>query len=277
MALVVKNPPANAGDPGDMGSIPGSGRSPGGRHSNSLQYSCLENPMDSGAWQAIVHRIATSHTQLKQLHIRAYKHIYPPSHTWSSRPYCLFHCCYSVTKSCPTLCNPTDHSPADFPVLHYLPVCSDSYPLSWWCYPTISSSVTPLLFLPSIFPSIMDFSSDLAFRIIWPKYWSFSFNISPSNKYSQLISFRIKCFDFPGVQGTLKSLLQHHNLKASILQCSAFFGVRGVQLSHLYMITGQTIALIIQIFVGKMMTLHFKMLPRFVTAFLPNSKCLLIL
>ena len=153
MALVVKNPPANAGDPGDMGSIPGSGRSPGGRHSNSLQYSCLENPMDSGAWQAIVHRIATSHTQLKQLHIRAYKHIYPPSHTWSSRPYCLFHCCYSVTKSCPTLCNPTDHSPADFPVLHYLPVCSNSCSLSLWCHPTISFSIAPFSSCLQYFPA----------------------------------------------------------------------------------------------------------------------------
>ena len=153
-------------------------------------------------------------------------------------------------------------------------ICLDSCPLSRWCYPTISSSVTPLLLLPSIFPSIMDFSSDLAFSIIWPKYWSFTLSISPSNKYSQLISFRIEWFDFPGVQGTLKSLLQHQNLKASILQCSAFFMV---WLSHLYMISGQTIALTIQTFVGKMTSLCFKMLSRFVTAFLPNSKSLLIL
>ena len=132
----------------------------------------------------------------------------------------------------------------------------------------------PLLLLPSIFPSIRVFSYESALCIRWPKYWSFSFSISTSNEYSGLISFRIEWFDFPGVQGTLKSLLQHQNLKASILQCSAFFMV---WLSHLYMISGQTIALTIQTFVGKMTSLCFKMLSRFVTAFLPNSKSLLIL
>ena len=105
----------------------------------------------------------------------------------------------------------------------------------------------PLLLLPSIFPSIRVFSSELALRIRWLIYWSFSFNISPSNEYSELISFRIDCFDLPAVQGTLKSLLEHHSSKAPIL-CSAFFMV---QLSYLYMTTGKTTALTRWIFVGK--------------------------
>ena len=104
----------------------------------------------------------------------------------------------------------------------------------------------PLLFLPSIFPSIRDFSSELALHIQWPKYWSFSFSISPSNEYSGLISFRIDWFDLLAVQGTLKSLLQHHNSKASMLWCSAFFMV---QISHPYMTTGKTRALNIWTFV----------------------------
>ena len=131
----------------------------------------------------------------------------------------------------------------------------------------------PILLPPSIFLSIRVFSNESVFCISWPKYWSFSFSISPSNEYSGLISFRINWFDLLAVQGTLKSLLQHHNLKASILQCSAFFMV---QISHPYMTTGKTIALTIQTYVGKMMPLLFNMLSSFVTAFLPRSKCLLI-
>ena len=131
----------------------------------------------------------------------------------------------------------------------------------------------PLLILPSIFNSIKVFSSELALHIRWPKYWSFSFSISPSNEYSGLISFRMDWLDVLAVQGTLKSLLQHHNSKASSLLCSAFFMVH---LSHLYMITGKIIALTIQTFVGKVMSLLFNMLSRFVLAFLPRSKCLLI-
>ena len=130
----------------------------------------------------------------------------------------------------------------------------------------------PLLFLPSIFPSIRIFSSKSDFCIRWPKYWSFTFSLSPSNEYSGLISFRIDWFDLE-VQGTLKSLLQHHNSKASILQHSALFMV---QLSHLYMATGKTIALTIWTFVGKVMSLLFNTLSRFVIAFLPRSKHLLI-
>ena len=132
----------------------------------------------------------------------------------------------------------------------------------------------PFLPLPSVFPSIRVFSNKSAFHIRWPKYWSFSFSISPSNEYSVLISLRIDWFDFLSVQGTLKSLLQHHNSKASILQHSAF---SIVQLSHPYMTTGKTIALNIQTLVAKVMSLLLNMLFRFVITFLPRSKCLLIL
>ena len=127
---------------------------------------------------------------------------------------------------------------------------------------------------PSIFPSIRVFSNESVLHIRWPKDWTFSFNISPSNEYSGLISFRIDWLDLLAVQGTLKSLLQHHNSKASILWHSAFFMV---QLSHLYMTTGKTIALTRWTFVGKVMSLLFNMLSRLVITFLPRSKHLLIL
>ena len=130
-----------------------------------------------------------------------------------------------------------------------------------------------LLLPPSIFPSIRVFSNELALRIRWPKYWSFSFNIGPSNEYSGLISFRMDWLDLLAVQGTLKSLLQHHNSKASFLRHSAFFMV---QLSHPYVTTGKTIALTRWTFVGKVMSLLFNMLSRLVIAFLPRSECLLI-
>ena len=131
----------------------------------------------------------------------------------------------------------------------------------------------PLVLLPSIFPRIRLFSNESALCIRWPKYWSFSFNISLSNEYSGLISFRMDCSDLLTVQGTLKSLLQHHSSEASILQCSAFFIV---QLSHPYMTTGKTIALTRRTFVGKVMCLLFNMLSRLVITFLPRSKCLVI-
>ena len=132
----------------------------------------------------------------------------------------------------------------------------------------------PLLLLPSIFPSIRIFPNESVLCIRWSKYWSFSFNISPSEEYSRLISFRIDWFDLLAVQGTLKSPFQHHSSKASIFQCSAFFMV---QLSCPYMTTGKTIALTRWTFVGKVMCLLFNMLSRFVIAFLPRSKCILIL
>ena len=131
----------------------------------------------------------------------------------------------------------------------------------------------PLLLPPSIFLSIRVFSSESVLCIRWPKYWSFSFSITPSNEYSGLTSFRIDRLDLLAIQGTLKSLLQHHSLKASILWRSAFFAV---QLSHPYMTTGKTIALTRQTFVGKVMSLIFNMLSRLVRVFLPRSKSLLL-
>ena len=131
----------------------------------------------------------------------------------------------------------------------------------------------PLLLTPSIFPTIRVFSNVSVLHIWWPKYWSFGFSISPSNEYSGLISFRMDWLDLLVVQETLKSLLQHHNSKASVLRYSAFFIV---QLSHPYMTTGKTIALTKWTFVGKVMSLLFNMLPRWVIAFLPRSKHLLI-
>ena len=132
----------------------------------------------------------------------------------------------------------------------------------------------PLLLLPSIFPSIRVFSNESVLRMRWPEYWNFSFNINPSNEHPGLISFRVDWLDLLAVHGTLKSLLQHHSSKASILRHSAFFIL---QLSHpIYMITGKTIALTRQTFVGKVMSLLFNMLSRLVITFLPKSKRLLI-
>ena len=153
--------------------------------------------------------------------------------------------------------------------------CWNSCPSSWWCiHPSLLCS--PLLLLPSVLPSIRIFSDASVLHIRWPRYWSFSYNISPSNEYSGLISFRIDWFDL-AVQGTLKSLLQHCNSKASILRHSTFFMV---QFSHpvvTYMTTGKTIALTRQIFVAKVMSLLFNMLSTFVLALLSRSKRLLIL
>ena len=131
----------------------------------------------------------------------------------------------------------------------------------------------PLLIPSSIVPSIRVFSNESVLCIGWSEYWSFSFSISPSSEYSGLISLRINWLDLFAVQGTLKSLLQHHSSKASVLQCLAFFIV---QLSHPYMTTGKTIALTTRTFVGKVMSLLFNMLSRLVIAFLPRSKYLLI-
>ena len=168
-------------------------------------------------------------------------------------------------KSCPTLWDPMDCS-NQAAVLPLSPgVCSDLCPLSQWYHPTISSS--RLLLLPSIFPSIGVCSYESALCIRWPKYWSFSFSISSSNEHSGLMSFRIDWLDLLAIQGTLESL-QRHNSKASILWHSAFFMV---QLSHLYMTTGETIALTILTFVGKVMSLLFNILSRFVIAFPPRS------
>ena len=131
----------------------------------------------------------------------------------------------------------------------------------------------PLLLLPSIFPNIRVFSNESALHIRWPKYWGFSFSISPSNEHPGLISFRMDWLDLLVVQGTLKSLLQHHTSKESTVRHSAFFIV---QLSHLYVTTGKTTALTRWTFIGKVMSLLFNMLSGLVITFLPRSKCLLI-
>ena len=139
---------------------------------------------------------------------------------------------------------------------------------SWWCHPTISSSVVLFSFLPSMFPSIRIFSNESVLCISCPNYWSFSFSISPSNEYSGLISFRMDWFDFLAVQGTLKSFLQHHSSKVSILQCSAFFIV---QLSHPYMITGKTMALTRWTGLLLAMSPLFNMLSRLVVTFFQGA------
>ena len=156
--------------------------------------------------------------------------------------------CSSVTQSCLTLCDPMDCSTPGLPVHHQLPEFIHAY--VHWVSDAIQHLILccPLLLPPSIFPSIRIFSKEWVVHIRWPKDWRFSLSISPSNEYSGLISFRMDGLDFLADQGTLKSLLQHHSLKASILQHSAFFIV---QLSHPYMTTGKTIALTRLTFVGK--------------------------
>ena len=163
----------------------------------------------------------------------------------------LYSCC-SVTKSCPTLCNPMDCSAPGFPILHHLLEFAQTHVCRVGDAIQPSRFYCPLLLLPSIFPSIRVFSNELTIHIRWPKYWSFS--ISPSNEYSGLISFWIHWFDLLAVQWTFRRLLQHHSPKASILQRSAFFMV---QLSHSYMTLGKTIILTIQTFVCKVMSLCF--------------------
>ena len=159
----------------------------------------------------------------------------------------------SVAQLCPTLCNPTNHSTPGLPVHHQLP----EFRLTSIESLMPSSHIIccrPLLLLPPIPPSIRVFSNESTLRMRWPKYWSFSFSISPSNEHPGLISFRMDWLDLLALQGTLKSLLQHRNSKASILQSSPFFTV---QLSHPYMITGKTIALTRWTFVGKVISLLF--------------------
>ena len=181
-------------------------------------------------------------------------------------------CCCLVTQPCLTLYNSMDCSKPGFPVLHCLTEFVQNH---------VPESVMPssllnfccLLLLPSIFSSIRVFSNELARHIWWPKYWSSNFGISPSNEYSELISFRIDWCHLLAIQGALKSLFQQHSLKASILRCSAFFVV---QLSHLYMTTRKTRAFTIQTFVGKVMSLLFSTLSMFVIAFLLRRKHLLI-
>ena len=152
-------------------------------------------------------------------------------------------------------------------------MCSNSWLLSQWYHPTISTSVTLFSSCPQSFPALESFPIKSAVFIRWPKYWSFSFSNNPSKDYSGLISFRIDWFDLLAVHGTLKNFLQCHSLKASIIWCSAFFMV---QLSHLYMTIGKTIALTICTSVSKMISLLFNTLSQFIIAFLPRSKHLLM-
>ena len=171
---------------------------------------------------------------------------------------------------CPTLCDPMDYSTQGS-----LSITNSRCLLKLMSLMPSNHLILchPLLLQPSLFPTKRVFSNESFLQIRWPKYWSFSFNISLSNEYSGLIPFRIEWLDLLAVQGTLKSLLQHHSSKASVLQCSTFFIV---QLSHPYMTTGKTIALTRRTFVGKVMSLLFNMLSRLVITFLPRSKCLLI-
>ena len=179
----------------------------------------------------------------------------------------------SITQSCLPLCDPMDCSTSGFPVRQQLPELAQTQ------VHRVSDAINhlilcfPLFFLPSIFPSIRVCSKESVLSIRWWKYWSFSFSISPSSEYSGLISFRMDWLDLLAVQGTLKSLLQHHSSKAWILRRSAFFIV---QLLHLYMTTGKTKALTRWTFVGKVMSLLFNMLSRLVITFLPRNKHLLI-
>ena len=173
---------------------------------------------------------------------------------------------------CPTLCDPMDCSMSGLPVHHQLPEFTQTH-VRW-----VSDAIQPShpcrpLLPPSIFSSIRVFSNESVLHIRWPKYWSFSFNISPSNEYSGLIFYRMDWLDLLAVQGTLKSLFQHHSSKASILWHSTFFIV---QLSHPYMTIRKTIALMRQTFVGKVMSLLFNMPSRLVITLLPRSKHLLI-
>ena len=167
----------------------------------------------------------------------------------------------SVAQSCLTLCNPMHCSTPGLRVHHQLRKFTQAH--VYWVGDAVQLShpLSPLLLPPSIFPSIRVFSNKSVLHIRWPKYWSFSFSISPSNEHLGLISFRMDWLNLLAVQGTLKDLLQHHSSKASILQCSAFFIV---QLSHPYVATGKTIALTRQTFGGKVMSLLFNMLPRLV-------------
>ena len=163
-------------------------------------------------------------------------------------------CCRSAAQSCPTLCDPMDCSTPGFPVLYQLPELLKIMSIDSVMPSKHLILCRPLLLLPSIFPSIRIFSSESVLRITWPKYWRFSFSISPSSKYPGLIYFRMDWLDLLEVQETLRSLLQNHSSKASILQCSDLFKV---QLSHPYMTTGKTTALTRRTFVSKVMSLLF--------------------
>ena len=186
---------------GDLGSIPGLGRSPGGGNGNLLQYSCLENPMDRGAWWATVHRVAKRQTQLNDKHYHL-----DPTFQFSSVS--------SVAQSCPTIHDPMDCSTPGLPVRHQLPELLRLTSIESVIPSNHLILCHPLLLLPPISPSIRVFSNESTLRMRWPKYWSFSFSIIPSKEIPGLISFRMDWLDLLAVQGTFKTLLQHHSSKA---------------------------------------------------------------
>ena len=206
-----------------------------------LERESFSIPLSHRRWFAF--HLATVVSGWKVMN-RQIREIIQMAEAYASRTSIIFHliCGCSVTQSCPALCDPMDGNTPGFPVLQCLPEFDQTHVRS------ADDAIQLSRPLPSIFPSNRVFSNKLALHVRWPKYWSFSFSISPSNDYSGLISFRMDWLDLLAVQGTLKSLLQHHSLKASILQCSAFFMV---QLSHPYMTTGKTIALTIWTFVGE--------------------------
>ena len=229
---------------GDLGLIPELERSPGEGKSYPLQYSGLGNFMD-----CIVHREAESRAGLSDCHF----HFHSAQFS-------------SVAQSCPTLCDPMNHNTPGLPVHHHLPELTQTH------VQRVSDAIQPSHPLSSPSPPAHNpsqhqnlFSNDSTLRMRWPKYWSFSFSIIPSKEIPGLISFRMDWLDLLAVQGILKSLLQHHSSRASILRCSAFLTV---QLSHPYMTTGETTALTRWTFVGKVMSLLLNMLSRLVITFL---------
>ena len=247
---------------GDLGLIPGLGRSSGEENGNPLQYSHLENPMDREAWQAIAQGVARVRHDLVTKPAQRCEGREVGNKGWDG---------WMAVLLSPSLVNALwPHgrqaslsltTPQSLPKFIFIALVMPSSHLILWC---------PLLLLPSIFPSIRDFSNELAVHIRWPKYWSF--NISSSNECSGLLSLKTDWFDLFAVQGTLRSLLQHHRLKSSVLWCSAFFIV---QLPQPYVTTGKTIALTIWTFVSRVMSLPFNTLSRFVTDFLPRSNLLI--
>ena len=205
MWLVVKNPPGSAGDAGDTDSIPGSGGSPGGGNSKPLQCCCLENPMDRRAWQALVHEVTKSSIRLSNSANVQFEKMY----------------CCSVAKSCLTLWDPMDCSTPGFPILHYLPEYAQTH-FRW-----VSEAIQPShpLWTPS--PYALNhglFPTSWLFTFRWPKYWSFTFSLSPSNEYSGLISLRIDWFHLFAVQGTLKSSLAPQFESINSLVLSLLYG-----------------------------------------------------
>jgi len=277
---VVKNPPANAGD---VHSIPGLGRFPWRRKRQLTKVLLPGKPHGQrglacySLWghKRVRHDLATKQQQ-QQCPPKAWFHSPPLLPRPASlqelaiREKIHLHSVVQLLRRVRLFATP-------WTAVHQasLSFTNSQSLLKLMSIESVMSSNHPILccppvLLPSIFPSIRIFSRELAVCIRWPKYWSFSFSISPSNEYSGLISFRMDWFDLLAVQGTLRSLLQHHSSKALILRCSAFFMV---QLSYPYMTTGKTIVLTIQTFVGKLMPLLFNMLSGFVIAF-PRSKCL---